>query len=169
MVCSELPLRRSGGKFSPSVWPHNPATGFRPPSATVVSAEPFAHGTGTVRCMQKEMATDRHWSVSLWREPDDVSHCRILSPDKTEWRLNSATLSGWRRYFVPDQLWLMKRIYEKKKKKWAVNEFTSYSPLHGRLVARTVRQSSLVWLDGSYSTRSSISQSFHLPAQFNSV
>ena len=33
---------------------------------------------------QKEMATYRHWSVSLWRDPDDVSHCRILSPDKTE-------------------------------------------------------------------------------------
>ena len=69
-------------KFSPSVWPHNPATGFRPPSATVVSAEPFSHGTGTLWCLQKEMATDRHWSVSLWRDPDDVSHCRILSPEQ---------------------------------------------------------------------------------------
>ena len=78
----------SGGQFSPSVWPHNPATGFRPPSATVVSAEPFSHGTGTLRCLQKEMATYRHWSVSLWWDPDDVSHCRILSPDKT--RLHSA-------------------------------------------------------------------------------
>jgi len=28
--------------------------------------------------------TYRHWSVSLWRDPDDVPHCRILSPDKTE-------------------------------------------------------------------------------------
>ena len=51
---------------------------FRPPSATVVSDEPFLHGTGTLRCLQKEMATYRHWSVSLWRDPDDVSHCRIL-------------------------------------------------------------------------------------------
>ena len=32
----------------------------RPPSATVVSAEPFSHGTGTLRCLQKEMATYRH-------------------------------------------------------------------------------------------------------------
>ena len=32
--------------------------------------------------------------VSLWRDPDDVSHCRILSPDKTEWWLISATLCG---------------------------------------------------------------------------
>jgi len=52
---------------------------FRPSSATVVTAEPFSHGTGTRWCLQKEMATYRHWSVSLWRNPDDVSHCRILS------------------------------------------------------------------------------------------
>jgi len=76
-----------------------------PPSATVVSDEPFSHGTETLRCLQKEMATYRHWSVSLWRDPDDVSHCRILSPDKTEWWLISATLCRWRRCFVADQLW----------------------------------------------------------------
>ena len=65
------------------------------------------------RCLQKEMTTYRHWSVSLWRDPDDVPHCRILSPDKTEWRLISATLCGWRRCFVADQsgLW---HAYEKK-------------------------------------------------------
>ena len=102
----------SCGQFSPSVWPHNPATRFRPPSATVVSAEPLSHGTGTLRCLQKEMATYRHWSVSLWRDPDDVSHCRILSPDKTEWRLISATLCGWRRCFVANQLWFMTCIRE---------------------------------------------------------
>ena len=101
----------SGGQFSPNVWPHNPTTKCRPPSAT---AEPFSHGTGTLQCLQKEMATyRRHWSVSLWRDPDDVSHCRILSPDKTEWRLISATLRGWRRCFVADQLWFMTRIREK--------------------------------------------------------
>ena len=85
---------KSAQVVSPSVWPHNPATRFRPPSTTVVSAEPFSHRTGTLRCLQKEMATYRHWSVSLWRDPDDVSHCRILSPDKTEWQLTSATLCG---------------------------------------------------------------------------
>jgi len=47
----------SGGQFSPSVRPHNLATRFRPLSATVISAEPFSHGTGTLRCLQKEMAT----------------------------------------------------------------------------------------------------------------
>jgi len=80
------------------------------PSLNLVSAEPFSHGTGTLRCLQKEMTTYRHWSVSLWRDPDDVPHCRILSHDKTEWRLISATLCGWRRCFVADQLWLMTSI-----------------------------------------------------------
>jgi len=105
--CDAIPLIRNTG-------PHNLATGFRPPSATVVSAEPFSHGTGTLRCLHKEMATYRHWSVSLWRDPDDVSHCRILSPDKTEWRLISATLCGWRRCYVADQLWFTKRIREEE-------------------------------------------------------
>jgi len=47
-------------------------------NVTVVSNKPFSHGTGTLRCLQKEMATYRHWSVSLWWDPDGVSHCRIL-------------------------------------------------------------------------------------------
>jgi len=67
---------------------------FWSPSATVVSAELFSHGTETLRCLQKEMATYRRWSVSLWRDPDDVTHCQILSPYKTEWRLISAILCG---------------------------------------------------------------------------
>jgi len=45
---------------------------------------------------------------------DDVSHCRILSRDKTEWRLISAILCGWRRCFVVDQLWFMTRIREEE-------------------------------------------------------
>jgi len=43
--------------------------------------------------------------------------CLTLSnpvPDKTEWRLISATLCGWRCCFVADQLWLMKRIREEE-------------------------------------------------------
>jgi len=76
------------------------------------SSSSFSHGTGTLRCLQKEMATYRHWSVSLWEDPDDVSHCRILSPDKTEWRLISATLCRWRHCFVADQLWLTTSIRE---------------------------------------------------------
>ena len=73
------------------------------------------------------MATYRHWSVSLWRDPDDVSHCRILSPDKTEWRLISATLCGWRRCFVTDQLWFMTRIWEEEEE--VVIKFLTYSSL----------------------------------------
>ena len=77
--------------------------------------------TGTLRCLQKKMATYRHWSVSLWRDPDDVSHCRIPSPDKTEWRLISATLCGWGRCFVADQLCLMTRIREEEEdRRWHV-------------------------------------------------
>ena len=100
----------------------------------VVSAEPFSHGPGTLRCLQKEMATYRYWSMSLWRDPDDVPHCWILSHDKTEWRLISATLCRWRRCFVADQLWLMTRIreeedWQQKAKKchwcsWSVSEFS---------------------------------------------
>ena len=48
--------------------------------------------------INKEMATYRHWSVSLWRDPDDVSHCQILSSDKTEWQLISATRCLWHAY-----------------------------------------------------------------------
>ena len=111
----------SGGQFSPSVWPHNPATGFRPPSATVVSDEPFSHRTGTLWCLQKEMATYRHWSVSLWRDPDDVSHCQILSPDKTEWRLISdadedavlwlTSYGSWNAY-EKKYIWTRRHIYD---------------------------------------------------------
>jgi len=43
-----------------------------------------------------------------------VPHCRILSSDKTEWRLITATLCGWRRCFVADQLWFMARIREEE-------------------------------------------------------
>ena len=46
------------------------------------------------------------------------SHCRILSPDKTEWRLISATLCGWRRCFVADQFWLTTRIQEELLSFW---------------------------------------------------
>ena len=77
------------------------ATGFWHRLATVVSAEPFPHGTGTLRCLQKEMATYRLWSVSLWRDPEDVPHCRILSPEKNwmaaylGYTLRMKTFRGW--------------------------------------------------------------------------
>ena len=99
----------SGCQLSPSVWPHNAVTAFRPPSATVVSAEPFSQGTGTLRCLQKETATYRHWSVSLWRDPDDVPHYRMLY--RQNWMAAYlATLCGWRRCFQAHQLQFMRCI-----------------------------------------------------------
>ena len=130
------------------VWLHNPATGFRPPSATVVSVEPFLHRTGTLRCLQKEMATYRHWSVSLWWEPDDVPDCRILAPDKTEWRLISATLCGWRRCFVADQLWLMTRIREEDsvlQPRGSVRVYFYFNHLNS--VIKLLKQLNLIWFD----------------------
>ena len=50
------------------------------------------------------------WSMFL----SDVPHCRILSPDKTEWRLILVTFCGWRCCFVTDQLWFMTRIWEEE-------------------------------------------------------
>jgi len=43
-------------------------------------------------CRRKWRLTDTE--LSLWRDPDDVLHCRILSSDKTAWRLISDTLRG---------------------------------------------------------------------------
>jgi len=81
-------------------------------SATVVSAGPFSHWAQMLQCLWREMATCRHWSVSLWREPDGVPHCRVLAPGKAEWRLVSAVLCGWGHCFVAEKLWFMTRIRE---------------------------------------------------------
>jgi len=97
-----------GGQLWPNVRHHNPAIGFWRSSATVVSIEPFSHGTGTLRCLQKEMATYRHWSVSLRWDPDDVPRCRISPLTK----LN--TLCRWRCCFLADQSWFMTRIWEEE-------------------------------------------------------
>jgi len=99
----------------------NPATGFWPPSATVVSTEPFLHGTGTLWCLQKEMATYRQGSVSR--------HCRILPSDKTEWWFISATLCRWRRCFVADQLWVMTCIREEEEV-YQYGNLTTYAAVH---------------------------------------
>ena len=69
----------------------------------------FSHGTGA---LQKEMATFRHWSVSVRRDSDDVPHCRIVSSDKAEWRLIPTALCRWRHCFLADQLWFMTRMRE---------------------------------------------------------
>ena len=96
--------------------PHNLATGFRRPSATVVSAEPFSHGTGTLQCLQKEMATycvavacavaclDTSWlwqcntGWSEWTVDGATSVCSVrrCSADllQTEVRAHNATAQG---------------------------------------------------------------------------
>jgi len=96
---------------------------------------------GTLWCLQKEMAIYRHWSVSLWRDPDDVPHCRILSLDKTEWRLISATLCGWRRCIMSNQLWFMTRIREE------VWHFTPY-PLNEHI--KTAEQYTIIQQYGDW-------------------
>ena len=53
----------------------------------------------------------------LWWDPDDVPHCRILSADRTEWRLISATL--WQSADEDAVSWLTSygswHAYKKKK------------------------------------------------------
>ena len=85
-------------------------------SATVVTAKPFSHGTGTLRCLQKEMATYRHWSVSCG-ETQAMSHIVESSPLT---KLNG----GLSRLHCADEdavSWLTNygkwHAYEKKKKK----------------------------------------------------
>ena len=39
----------------------------------------FRMEQGHCGACRKKMATYRHWSVSLWRDSDDIPHCRILS------------------------------------------------------------------------------------------
>jgi len=53
-------------------------------------------------------------AVIYYPDQDDVPHCQILSSDKTEQWFISATLCGWSRCFMADQLWVMTRIREEK-------------------------------------------------------
>jgi len=106
--------------------------------------------TRTLRCLQKEMATYRHWSVSLWRDPDYVSHCRILSPDKTEWRLISATLCGWNRWtFRGGPIMVHDTHNYEKKKILPVCKFLPRDAMHKRGLCRhavSVCVSSRSWI-----------------------
>ena len=65
---------------------------FRPPSATVVSAEPFSHGTGTLWCLQKEMAT--YTDLCPCGETQTMFHivesCRLTKLNDGLSRLHSA-------------------------------------------------------------------------------
>ena len=103
----------------------------------------FSHRTGTLQCLQKEMATYKHWSVSLWQDVDDVQHCRILYPDKTEWQLISATFCRWIRFFMADQLWFMTRVREEEE--WNANRdlHTPYSTVSFQMTSSDLAKYSM--------------------------
>jgi len=63
-------------------------------------------------CRRKWRLADT--DLSLQWDSDDAPNWRILSPDKTEWRLIPAALCRWRRCFLADQLWFMTRIREEE-------------------------------------------------------
>jgi len=52
-------------------------------------------------------------SVSLWQDPDDVPHCRILSLTKLTGGV-SQLYTGWRCCFMVYQLWFMTRTQEEE-------------------------------------------------------
>ena len=80
----------------------------------MVSAEPFSHATGTLRCLQKKMATYRLTDLCPCGETQTMSHIVESCPLTNERWLISATLCGWRRCFVADKLCLMTRIREEE-------------------------------------------------------
>ena len=53
-------------------------------------------------------------AINSWQWTQTMSHLSNPVPDKTEWRLISATLCRWRCCFVADQLWFMTRIREEE-------------------------------------------------------
>jgi len=53
--------------------------GFDLPQQQLCLLNRFRTEQGHCGTCRKKTVTYRHWSVSLWRDPDDVSHCRILS------------------------------------------------------------------------------------------
>ena len=80
------------------------------------SAEPFSHGTGTLLCLQNwEMATYRHWYVSL-RRNQTMSHivesCPLTKLNGGLSRLHSADEDAVS-WLTSDGSW---NAYEKKKK-----------------------------------------------------
>ena len=73
-------------------------------------------------CRRKWRLTDT--DLCPCGETQMMPHIVDSCPDKTEWRLISATLWGWRRCFVADQLWLIKRIREEKEKVFTCHQYS---------------------------------------------
>ena len=46
--------------------------------------ELLPNGWRILRCLLKEMAYVPHWLVFMWWDSNDVWHCRLLPPDRTE-------------------------------------------------------------------------------------
>jgi len=67
-------------------------------------------------CRRKWRLTDT--DLCPCGETQTMSH--VVECDKTEWQLISATLCGWRRCFVADQLWLMRRIREEDRSRHVI-------------------------------------------------
>ena len=63
-------------------------------------------------CKRKWRLTDT--DLCPCDETQTMFHIVESCPDKIEWRLISATLCGWRRCFVADQLWFMTRIRDEE-------------------------------------------------------
>jgi len=115
-TCNQLTSKVDGGitgsqlRWSTLTYNVTPRYGNRvwTSSATVVSSEPFLHRTRTLRCLQKETVSYRHWSMSLRWDPDDVPHWRILSPDKTErWLIPELHSADEDHCFLADQSWFI--------------------------------------------------------------
>ena len=109
-------------KQGKQAWPHSTCAG-------VPSETSYLHQVVSV--LQLALQTLICVLVARPRVPDDVSHCRILSPDKTEWQLISATLCGWRCCFVANQLWLMKCIREEEEACLQSLSGVLYKPSYG--------------------------------------
>jgi len=79
-------------------------------------------------CRRKWQLTDT--DLCPCGETQTMFHIVESCPDKTEWRLISATLCGWRHCFVADQLWFMTRIREEELKMVPFESFGMVSYLH---------------------------------------
>ena len=75
--------------------PCYPTTRIRSPPTSVVSSKPFPHSTGPVQSLPQTMGAGHQRPLWLWRDSDNVSHCRGLSSYKVRRRSTGAARS-WR-------------------------------------------------------------------------
>ena len=92
---------------------------LRPPSTTVVSAQPFPQSTlhKAIVVHAGRNGANRHWFVSLWRDPNDVCYCWFLPTDKAEWcPVPTALCRQWRRH-TADHVWQSTKHVLKKERR----------------------------------------------------